>query len=106
MNSPTDLPTFDSQGDLFVVIETPKGSRNKFKFDPELGTYRLNSVLAEGMVFPYDFGFVPRTEADDGYGLERTSTRHHAAMKSVSAAMTAAFASAPPIVRRRQCGRP
>jgi len=49
-----------------VVIETPKGSRNKFKYDPELSCYRLNSVLPEGMVFPYDFGFVPCTKAQDG----------------------------------------
>jgi len=55
---------------LRVVIETPKGSRNKFKYDPELGTYRLNSVLAEGMVFPYDFGFVPQTKAQDGDPLD------------------------------------
>ena len=46
---------------LRVVIETPKGSRNKFAFDHEIGAYRLNAVLSEGMVFPYDFGFIPQT---------------------------------------------
>ena len=55
---------------LRVVIETPKGSRNKFKYDPELGSYTLSSVLAEGMVFPYDFGFVPQTKAEDGDPLD------------------------------------
>lgn len=67
LSSPTALKPFDKQKEfLRVVIETPKGSRNKFKYDPELGSYRLNAVLPEGMVFPYDFGFVPCTKAQDG----------------------------------------
>jgi inorganic pyrophosphatase len=49
-----------------VIIETPKGSRNKFKFDPDARMFRLSKVLPEGMVFPYDFGFVPSTVGDDG----------------------------------------
>jgi inorganic pyrophosphatase len=48
------------------VIETPGGSRNKFKFDPDLGFYTLSGVLPEGMVFPHAFGFVPGTKAADG----------------------------------------
>lgn len=49
-----------------VVIDTPQKSRNKFKFDPEAGAYKLSKILPEGMVFPYDFGFVPATSAEDG----------------------------------------
>jgi inorganic pyrophosphatase len=67
LSSPIALKPFDKKKEfLRVVIETPKGSRNKFKYDPELGSYRLNTVLPEGMVFPYDFGFVPCTKAEDG----------------------------------------
>ncbi|HET9406294.1 MAG TPA: inorganic diphosphatase [Candidatus Sulfotelmatobacter sp.] len=65
---PTRLKPFDS-GDkqlLRVVIETPKGSRNKFSFDPDQRVFELSKVLPSGMAFPYDFGFVPSTEADDG----------------------------------------
>src|SRR6266550_1898245 len=51
---------------LRVVIETPKGSRNKFAFDPDQHVFELKKVLPAGMAFPYDFGFVPSTEADDG----------------------------------------
>jgi inorganic pyrophosphatase len=51
---------------LLVVIETPKGSRNKFAFDPDQHIFELKKVLPTGMAFPYDFGFVPSTEADDG----------------------------------------
>jgi inorganic pyrophosphatase len=51
---------------LRVVIETPKGSRNKFAFDPKQHVFELKKVLPAGMTFPYDFGFVPSTIADDG----------------------------------------
>ena len=49
-----------------MVIETPKGCRNKYKFDPDLRSFRLNRVFPNGMAFPYDFGFVPSSQADDG----------------------------------------
>lgn len=51
---------------VFAVIETPGGSRNKFKYDEKLGFYGLSGVLPEGMVFPHAFGFVPSTKAADG----------------------------------------
>src|SRR5437868_12433074 len=51
---------------LRVVIETPKGSRNKFAFNPDERIFELKKVLPAGMAFPYDFGFVPSTKADDG----------------------------------------
>src|SRR3954471_5483315 len=56
----------DDRQMLRVVIETPKGSRNKFAFDPEERVFELKKVLPAGMTFPYDFGFVPSTIADDG----------------------------------------
>lgn len=49
-----------------VVIETPKGSRNKYAFEPDTRAYMLKRVLPAGMAFPYDFGFVPSTLAEDG----------------------------------------
>jgi inorganic pyrophosphatase len=71
LKSPDQIDPFGTdKKSLRVVIETPKGSRNKFKYDPELGTYTLSTVLAEGMVFPYDFGFVPQTKAQDGDPLD------------------------------------
>ncbi len=53
-----------------VVIDTPKGSRNKYKFEPDVQSFKLNRVLPDGMVFPHDFGFVPSTQADDGDPLD------------------------------------
>lgn len=55
---------------LQVIIETPARSRNKFAFDPEQGIFALKKILPAGMVFPYDFGFVPRTEGGDGDPLD------------------------------------
>jgi inorganic pyrophosphatase len=49
-----------------AIIETPKGSRNKFSYDPETGLFKLGGLLPEGMFFPFDFGFIPSTLADDG----------------------------------------
>src|SRR4051794_33647589 len=53
-----------------VVIDTPKGSRNKYKYDPELRAFRLAHVLPAGSVFPYDFGSISGTRAADGDPLD------------------------------------
>ncbi len=67
LTDPTQLQPIDKKdGLLQVIIETPKSSRNKFAFDPDLEIFTLKSVLPAGMVFPYDFGFLPRTKAADG----------------------------------------
>jgi inorganic pyrophosphatase len=64
---PVQLKPFDKRASLLqVIIETPKGSRNKFAFDARQKIFALKSVLPAGMVFPYDFGFLPGTLADDG----------------------------------------
>jgi inorganic pyrophosphatase len=55
---------------VVVVIETPKGSPNKLAFDPRYGTFVLKGVLPAGAMFPFDFGFVPSTRADDGDPLD------------------------------------
>jgi inorganic pyrophosphatase len=65
-----DLPAFDDEGDLNVVVETPKGSRNKYDFDEGLGLFKLGGVLPAGAAFPFDFGFVPSTLGGDGDPLD------------------------------------
>ena len=66
---PIDLPPAVDRSHL-VVVETPRGSGNKIKFDPELGVYRVDRVLPAGMTFPFDFGFIPQTIAEDGDPLD------------------------------------
>jgi inorganic pyrophosphatase len=63
-------PFHKKTGDLLVVIETPKGSRNKYSYDPECDCMQLSTVLPEGMIFPYDFGLIPSTLGDDGDPLD------------------------------------
>jgi inorganic pyrophosphatase len=53
-----------------AVIETPKGRRSKFDYDPQSGLFELAGLLPEGMSFPLDFGFVPSTRAEDGDPLD------------------------------------
>jgi inorganic pyrophosphatase len=65
---PSRLRPRDEDDDdiIRVVIETPEGSRNKYAFNPTEKVFELKKVLPAGMDFPYDFGFVPSTKADDG----------------------------------------
>jgi inorganic pyrophosphatase len=55
---------------IHVVIDTPAGSRNKYKYDTELGVFRISRMLPAGAVFPYDFGSIPQTRAPDGDPLD------------------------------------
>ncbi|RFS20198.1 inorganic diphosphatase [Chitinophaga silvatica] len=56
--------------ELPVVIETPKGSSEKYDFDPISKFFALSKTLPSGMVFPYDFGFILGTRGEDGDPLE------------------------------------
>lgn len=65
------LKPFDRKsGNVNVVIDTPKGSRNKYAFDFEIDAYKLKAVLPHGSVFPFDFGSIPSTVAADGDPLD------------------------------------
>ena len=64
-------PRDEDDNQLFrVVVETPKGSRNKYAFDPDNRVFELKKVLPAGMAFPYDFGFLPSTKGGDGDPLD------------------------------------
>ncbi len=63
-------PFDDETNELNVIIDTPKGSRNKYKFDELLGLFKLGGVLAVGHVFPFDFGYIPQTLGGDGDPLD------------------------------------
>ena len=66
MHSLGSLPSHDHKRRLLCVVEAAAGSRNKFKFDPKLGTLVLHTMLPLGTSFPYAFGFVPSTLGEDG----------------------------------------
>ncbi|MCB0873354.1 MAG: inorganic diphosphatase [Thermoleophilia bacterium] len=53
-----------------VVIEVPKGSKNKYELDKATGLLRLDRVLYSAVHYPADYGFIPRTYCDDGDPLD------------------------------------
>jgi inorganic pyrophosphatase len=53
-----------------IIIETPKGSHVKYKFDEEHRLFRLHKTLHASLSFPYDFGFMPKTKGEDGDPLD------------------------------------
>ncbi len=53
-----------------VIIETPKGSAQKYDYVPDTPFFKLKKILPSGMVFPYDFGFIPKTKGQDGDPLD------------------------------------
>ena len=67
----SQLPAKDAASGLVnVVVDSPKGSRNKYKYEEASGLWRLSKVLPLGMTFPFDFGFVPSTRGQDGDPLD------------------------------------
>jgi inorganic pyrophosphatase len=60
------LPTWADDSHIYAVVETPRGSRSKLEYDPKLGVFTLSKPLLAGLTYPYDWGFVPSTKAEDG----------------------------------------
>ena len=70
-NNIDHLESFDSNGKCVgVIVETPKGSRVKYAYDTTSGFFILSKALPAGMVFPFNFGFVPKTLAADGDAVD------------------------------------
>jgi len=69
-----NIPAFADGGKdkyaIHVIIETPRDIRNKYRFDVKYGIFKLGSVIAEGLAWPYDYGFIPQTLGDDGDPLD------------------------------------
>lgn len=55
---------------ITVIIETPMGSAQKYDYEPGTNCFKLKKMMPAGMVFPFDFGFVPGTKGDDGDPLD------------------------------------
>jgi inorganic pyrophosphatase len=53
-----------------IIIETPRGSTQKYALDEETGHFKLKKIMPTGMIFPFDFGFIPDTTGDDGDPLD------------------------------------
>jgi inorganic pyrophosphatase len=64
------LPTWAGDQHVFAVVETPRGSTCKLDFDPKLRVFTLAKPLMAGLTYPYDWGFIPSTKAEDGDPLD------------------------------------
>jgi inorganic pyrophosphatase len=65
------MSAFDPKKEcLNVVVETPKGSRVKYAYNEQTGLFELKRALPEGLLFPFNFGFIPGTKAEDGDPLD------------------------------------
>jgi len=64
------LPTWADKTQIFAVVETPRGSRCKLEYDPKHRAFTLAKPLLAGLTYPYDWGFIPSTKAEDGDPLD------------------------------------
>ena len=63
-------PGIRPPGEINVVVEIPRGSRNKYEYDAQLDIFRLDRNLHSAIYYPGDYGFVPQTRARDGDPLD------------------------------------
>jgi inorganic pyrophosphatase len=70
MKTLSELPTWADDTHVHAVVETPKGSGCKLEFDPKLSAFTLAKPLIVGLTYPYDWGFIPSTRAEDGDPLD------------------------------------
>jgi inorganic pyrophosphatase len=64
------IPTWADEQSIHAVIETRRGSTCKLDFDPKLRVFTLAKPLMTGLTYPYDRGFIPSTQAEDGDPLD------------------------------------
>ncbi len=64
------IPAQPKPGLINVLIEIPAGSKNKYEFDKDMQAFALDRVLFASVQYPYDYGFIPNTLADDGDPLD------------------------------------
>lgn len=70
MSNFSRLEPFDDKGRIRMVVETPRGSTIKFKYDEDAGIFTVSRGLAAGIAYPFDWGFVPGTLSEDGDAVD------------------------------------
>jgi len=66
----SQLPASPAPGLVNLVVEIPAGSRNKYEYNAAAGVMALDRILHSSVRYPFDYGFVPNTLADDGAPLD------------------------------------
>lgn len=70
MSNFAKLVPIDCKGRVRMVVETPRGSSTKFKFDEDLQIFTVSRTLALGVAYPFDWGFIPNTRSEDGDAVD------------------------------------
>jgi inorganic pyrophosphatase len=70
MTDLSKLPTWADKQRIHAIVETPRGSRSKLEYDPKVKAFTLAKPLLAGLTYPYDWGFIPSTKAEDGDPLD------------------------------------
>ena len=65
-----DVPARDANGNVHVLVESPRGSRAKYEYDEALGLVAFDRTLSSAVYFPTGYGFVPGTRGSDGEALD------------------------------------
>ena len=63
-------PFYENSNLVNMVIDTPKGSPHKLKYEENSGIFRVHKTLPLGLIFPFNFWFVPGTSGEDGDPLD------------------------------------
>ena len=70
MSNPRNIEAFGAGGELRMIVETPRGSAVKLKYDLKLKIFTVSKSLPLGLTYPFDWGFIPGTQGEDGDPLD------------------------------------
>jgi inorganic pyrophosphatase len=70
MSNPENSETFGPDGELRMIVERPRGSTVKLKYEPRLKLFTVSRALSLGLAYPFDWGFIPGTMGEDGDPLD------------------------------------
>ena len=77
------LTPFDDKGRVQMIVESPRGSSIKFKYDDKRSLFTVSRSLALGLTYPFDWGFVPGTKSDDGDAVDAVCIHHETCFPGV-----------------------
>ncbi len=100
------LRPFDDDGNLNMVVETPRGSTVKLKYEPKTKVFTVSRSLVLGLTYPFDWGFIPGTKAEDGDPLDALAVHDSSTYPGVVLPSGPGYRRCQPEGREGQGGEP